>query len=73
MEHTPEVKQRILEESGEAIYIVHHDDQTTSGSSDAQQQDNGWDSLKDVPFRGEQTEQAVQTEQAEEAEEEMSM
>lgn len=66
MNRLPELSRRQLEESGEILW----EKEGVQGQSDSDEnQVTEWDSLKDVPFRGD----ALQAEESENEAEEMSM
>ena len=65
MNGSPEISRRQLEESGE---ILREKEGVQGRSTDNQSQTSDWDSLKDVPFRGNQTESFEEGEESEEEE-----
>jgi len=65
MNRPPEISRRELEESGEIL----REKENIQGQSDQnQRQTTDWDSLKDVPLRGDQEEEASSKEYADEEE-----
>lgn len=69
MNGSPEISRRQLEESGE---VLREKESVQGQSTNDQSQITDWDSLKDVPFRGNQTKLFEEGEESEE-EEGMSM
>lgn len=65
MNRPPEISRRQLEESGE---ILREKENVQGQSSQNQGQTTDWASLKDVPFRGNQEEEAFSEEYTDEEE-----
>lgn len=70
MNSSPDILRKQLEESGEIL----KEKEDVQGQSDYdQEQTTDWDSLKEVPFRGEQVQDSSFQKEAESEEEEMGM